>query len=1275
MNRSYHHFRLNRWRQGLSALTAVIMLLSMVISAVALPGKAGAAAANVLTNPGFEDGLNGWEYTSLDGSEPGPASTLTVSGSDVHTGAAAASYWNGSAYAFKLSQTVTGLANGIYTLKAWSSGDAGNNNFKLYADNFGGSGKLTTDITNSGWGTVTPYTVEQILVSNGQATIGFEVNSLAGKWGFFDDVELVKAEEPTVPEESDEPFIKGADISSLQAIEAAGGKYYEGGVQRDLLDILKDHGVNYVRLRIWNNPVEADGYNDKAHIIEMAQRAKAKGMKLLLDFHYSDFWADPGKQVKPEDWADLSFDELKQAVYDYTADVMNGLKAVDAYPDMVQIGNEINPGMLLPDGSTSDYSKLTALLKQGIQAVRDTTPEEHKVKIMLHLAEGGNNWAFRSFFDAMEAASVDYDVIGMSYYPFWHGPFQSLKDNLNDMADRYGKQVIVAETSYGFTVEDGDGYPNNFGQKEADEAGFPATVEGQKQVLTTVMNTVAHVPGGKGAGVFYWEPAWIPVPKDSEGNFQAGWKSGEGASWDNQALFDFRGNVLPSLDAFQFEPGDLDTKAALTATNPEGISVPVNEPAETVSALLPATADVLCNDGSIEPAAVEWSAIEQDDLSRIGTFLVDGFITGTELAVKVPVTVTTNRNLLHNGSFEDSTAFTGWTVTDSGGAAKVKTDAANAFAGTKAVNYYASAAFGFTMSQTVTGLANGTYLLQAKISGGGGDHAIHLFAQDFGADPVQSGNIVNTGWQNWNDAELGRIQVTNGQVTIGLTVDAPAETWGWIDSFELYRETPVAEWTDAKALTASNVGTSSVKLAWTGAADADQIEGYKIYKNGKLLTAVTAGTEYTVSNLSANTAYSFKVEASLDGEIWTSTGPSTTIQTAQESSPVTGPVTPTAPSDAASFAIGASGLSANADGKVEVAIPTGKTGVTLPAQTAELLLGHSLTLNTETFSLSIPSSVFLRLADLGDGSADSAITLTFAPLDKDAANKQTELLEKQNHADIAIISQIYEFKLSIRSKDGKESSLSQFEEPLTIRISSAGVTDPDIAGIFFIGDDGKMEYIGGTREAATDSITAEIHHFSSYALLQAEQSFSDVSPGHWAYKTIRQLASKLVVSGTGQGRFEPSRTITRAEFAALLVKALKLELADTAASGTTTEKSFTDVPADAWFAPYVAKAVQAGMINGRSTELFDPHSPITREEMTVLTMRAYTFVHGQGTSAAAESSEPFADQSEFSAWAATAINQASALGLVQGQAAGRFAPQGAATRAEAAQVIWNVLEH
>ncbi|SDX08365.1 glycosyl hydrolase 53 family protein [Paenibacillus sp. CF384] len=1271
MNRSYHPFRLNRWRQGLSALTAVIMLLSMIISAVAVPGKAGAAAANALTNPGFEDGLNGWDYTSFDGSEPGPASTLSISGSDKHSGASAASYWNGSAYAFKLSQTVSGLTDGTYTLKAWSSGDAGNNNFKLYADNFCGSEKLTTDITNSGWGTITPYTVEEIQVTNGQATIGFEVNSLAGKWGFFDDVELVKVEEPeepTVP--SDEPFIKGADISSLQAIEDAGGKYYEGGIERDLLDILKDHGVNYVRLRIWNDPVDADGYNDKAHIIEMAQRVKAKGMKLLLDFHYSDFWADPGKQVKPEAWTNLSFDELKQAVYDYTADVMNGLKAVDAYPDMVQIGNEINPGMLLPDGSTSDYSKLTALLKQGIQAVRDTTPAVHKVKIMLHLAEGGNNWVFRSFFDAMETADVDYDVIGMSFYPFWHGPFQTLKDNLNDMADRYGKQVIVAETSYGFTVEDGDGYPNNFTQKEADEAGFPATVEGQKQVLTTVMNTVAHVPGGKGAGVFYWEPAWIPVPKDSEGHYQAGWKSGEGASWDNQALFDFQGNVLPSLDAFQFEPGDLDTKTALTAKNPEGISVPVNESAETVSTLLPAAADVLYNDGSIEPAAVEWSAIEQDDLSRIGTFVIDGQITGTELAVKVPVTVTTNRNLLHNGSFEDGTAFASWTVTDATEAAKVKTDAANAYAGTKAVNYYASAAFDFTMSQTVTGLTNGTYLLKAKISGGGGDNAIHLSAQDFGAEAVQSDNIVNTGWQNWNDAELSSIQVTNGQVTIGLTVDAPADTWGWIDSFELYRETPVAGWTEAKAVTASNVGTSSVKLTWTGAADANQINSYKIYKDGKLLTTVTAGsaTEYTVTGLSANTAYSFKVEASLDDEIWTSTGPSTTVQTAQEAGPVIGPVTST--NDSAVFTITASGLSANAEGKVEVALPIGKTTVTLPSQTAELLGTHPLTLNAEKFTLTIPSSVFQQLAALGGSSADSTITLTLAPLEKDAVSKQTDLLEKQNQANITLIGQVYAFKLSIRLKDGKETNLTQFKEPLTIHFSSAGITDPEIAGIFYLADDGKMEYIGGTREAATGSITADIHHFSKYALLQVEQSFTDVSPQHWAYKTIRQLAAKQAMNGTVQGRFEPSRTITRAEFAALLVKALKLQLTDAATSSAAV--SFTDVPAEAWFAPYVAKAAQVGVITGRSAESFDPNNPITREEMAVLTMRAYEVLNASPTKV--ESAEPFADQTDVSAWAATAIDQASALGLIQGQTAGKFAPQAPATRAEAAQVIWNVLK-
>ncbi|MCL6603436.1 MAG: glycosyl hydrolase 53 family protein [Paenibacillus sp.] len=1112
--------------------------------------------------------------------------------------------------------------------------------------------------------TVTGVTYQLTGLSPGTAyTYRVEAGNAASLWSTSGP--SVNVNTPAV---AAEPFIKGADISSLQAVEDAGGKYYDLGVEKDLLDILQDHGVNYVRLRIWNNPVDVGGYNDKAHVVALAKRAKAKGMKLLLDFHYSDFWTDPGKQVKPAAWKDLSFNELQQAVYDYTADVLNTLEAENAYPDMVQVGNEINPGMLLPDGSNSNYDNLAALLKKGIGAVRDTTPQGHEVKIMLHLAEGGDNGAFRSFFDAMRNRNVDYDVIGMSYYSYWHGPFNNLKNNLNDMAARYGKEVIVVETSYGHRLGDGDGFPDSFTQTEADEAGFPATVEGQTQLVTTVMNTVANVPNGKGVGVFYWEPAWIPVPKDAQGQYQAGWKNGEGSSWNNQAMFDFEGNALASLDAFKFQPGDLPEKLALMAKNPEGIIVPVNESASNVEELLPDTAAVLYNEGSIEQAPIEWQGIEQDDLSRIGSFELTGHIEGIEKAVKTTVTVTSYQNEATNPGFESSDSSTGWILSGTPDVASFKTDAGNAFAGNKAVNYWSKSAYQFTLSQTLTDLPNGTYVLKAKVSGGGGENGIHLYAENYGGDKLTSGNIVNSGWQQWNDGTLGNIEVTNGQATIGLSVDAPATSdgiWGWIDSFELYKQVQVPQWENSKSLTASDISARSVKLSWSGVSGSDPVSGYKVYKDGKLLTSVT-GSTYTVSNLMPNTAYTFKVETSLDGAIWTSTGPSVSITTEAE------PVTPSVPTNTVPVVTApekSSVVSISSDqllgGKTVINVPATTTEIKLPANVAELLGGAPLQLKAGSLNLEVPVSLFKQLVkDLAAGEQPASISLTLHPLtDGEAANLIAQV-GKSSKAELRVIGALYDFGLSVTSSGGKTNELKKFDEPITIRFQKpVSATGP--VGIFYITDNGGAQYIGGQQEG--DFITAKISHFSKYALLEVNKSFTDVPVTHWANDAISQLAARLLVSGMDDSSFQPNREVTRAEYVAMLVKALGLE-------PTLNKSKFADVPVDAWYAGAVAAATDLGIAQGKGANRFEPNSPITREEMAKLTVQAVTILKNSAGTGDQGKSTSFSDADQASAWAKPYVQRVSELGLMSGRESGRFVPKAKVTRAEAAQIIWRMLK-
>lgn len=344
------------------------------------------------------------------------------------------------------------------------------------------------------------------------------------------------------------PFIKGVDISTLKAIEDHGGKYYDHGKQKDLLVILKEHGVNYIRLRLWNNPTQANGYDNLANTIAIAKRAKSMGFKFLLDIHYSDFWADPGKQTKPAAWKELDFEQLTQTVHQYTSHVIEELVKAGAAPDMVQIGNEITSGILWPDGKTwgenaGGFDKLAILLKAGIQGVYDHIDKKH-VKIMLHIDGGGDNSKSRWFFDNITQRHVPFDVIGLSYYPYWHGTLAQLQNNMDDISKRYNKDVVIAETAYAYTLNEGDNEPNVFTAKDAAVAGYDVSVHGQAKFLKDLMNTIYKVPNGKGLGFFYWEPAWIPVKG-------AGWKAGGGDGWENQALFDFKGNVLPSLNVFK----------------------------------------------------------------------------------------------------------------------------------------------------------------------------------------------------------------------------------------------------------------------------------------------------------------------------------------------------------------------------------------------------------------------------------------------------------------------------------------------------------------------------------------------------------------------------------------------------------------------------------------------------------------------------------------------------------------------------------------------------
>lgn len=359
-------------------------------------------------------------------------------------------------------------------------------------------------------------------------------------------------------------FIKGMDLSTLLEVEKCGGKFYDKGKEGDALEILKSYGANAVRLRLWHDPYAQDGTpygagtNDLAVTIALAKRALAAGMDFLLDIHYSDFWTDPGKQFIPKAWKDYSVEELEQAMYDYTKEVMEKLKEEQVFPTMVQVGNELSNGMLWPYGQVPEYENLAKFVSAGIRGVRAVDKE---IPIMIHLDNGGNNELYRRWFDEYIKRGEDFQVIGLSYYPFWHGSLQMLEDNMRDIAQRYGKDLIVAEVSMGYTMEDYASYEKLEAEERKGYATRPALVEkieypmtkqGQCDFMEDFMNRVKNIPEGRGKGFYYWEPAWIPVPG-------SGWatpasleyikdKGPCGNEWANQALFDYEGNALPALE-------------------------------------------------------------------------------------------------------------------------------------------------------------------------------------------------------------------------------------------------------------------------------------------------------------------------------------------------------------------------------------------------------------------------------------------------------------------------------------------------------------------------------------------------------------------------------------------------------------------------------------------------------------------------------------------------------------------------------------------------------
>ena len=372
-----------------------------------------------------------------------------------------------------------------------------------------------------------------------------------------------------------EDFILGMDTSCVPALEACGVKYYDhDGEETDVYEILSRNGINYIRVRVWNDPYDSQGNGygggncDIENAIAIGKRATKYGMKLLVDFHFSDFWADPGKQMVPKVWQNMDYDKKRESLYAYTRDQLQML--IDAGVDvgMVQIGNETNGAFCGESSSVpGGWKRIMELISAGSKAVREICPE---ALVAVHFTNPENVDSYFSYGKNLEYYQVDYDVFASSYYPYWHGTLDNLAQVLSNIAQRYGKKVMVAETSYAYTAADSDFFANTIGEG-GNVNNYPFTQQGQASLVRDVIDTLANRTTG-GIGVFYWEGTWISAGGDDwEQNYAlwekygSGWASSHAAEYDpddagrwyggcavdNQAFFDANGYALESLKVFR----------------------------------------------------------------------------------------------------------------------------------------------------------------------------------------------------------------------------------------------------------------------------------------------------------------------------------------------------------------------------------------------------------------------------------------------------------------------------------------------------------------------------------------------------------------------------------------------------------------------------------------------------------------------------------------------------------------------------------------------------
>jgi arabinogalactan endo-1,4-beta-galactosidase len=609
-------------------------------------------------------------------------------------------------------------------------------------------------------------------------------------------------------ENMENDFIMGMDMSSVISEEASGVKFYNfKGEESDVFKVVSENGVNYIRVRVWNNPYDKDGHGygggncDINTAIAIGKRATANNMKLLVSFHYSDFWADPAKQMAPKAWENMEIEEKSEALYNYTKESLQKLKDNKIYVGMVSVGNETNGSMC----GCSAWSDICELMKAGARASREVYPE---AKIAVHFTNPEKQNNMLNYASKLKYYSVDYDIFGTSYYPYWHGTLDNLADTLNKISDDYGKKTMVMETSYAFTSDDSD-FWSNTSPSGTDKLDYVISVAGQANHLRNLTDTIAN-KCKEGIGFFYWESAWITVGKTSfEANsakwekYGSGWASSYakdydpkdagkwygGSAVDNQALFDSDGKPLESLKVFNLVR--FGNEAPEYVDGAEDITLIKYT---TDDFTLPETVNVVYNTNERKPVPVTWEEFSIEDAKAKGNAKYDikGKAAGYDVVLHLQMM---EKNFIENYSFEDG--IKNWTVTNNGGTLnpdsyKAEVTNENPYTGKSAFHFWTTQenTVNVDVEQELKGLSSGFYKYQVSIMGGGkgtaqanAEKQNHYAYVKINDEIVYKKNGLCTVYADWADIKLDNIEVKNGdKVVVGIHIEtSEANAWGDVD--------------------------------------------------------------------------------------------------------------------------------------------------------------------------------------------------------------------------------------------------------------------------------------------------------------------------------------------------------------------------------------------------------------------------------------------------------------------------------------------------------------